>query len=727
VRHNPTSEDERARPHPGDVIGGQAFGRVLDETRVLLASSREDRGTLAEIPRLAVPGVADWCAVDVVEAEGSIRRSTSGELDVDADVRASLARGLELVIRTGEPALAEEVGGPSRASHLIVPLCAGGRAIGALTLLAVRHGRSYGDDDVPVARRLAELCAVAAERARTTTGVESSLAVLDATFATAPVGLGLLDRELRFVRVNDRLAALNGRSPEEHIGKTPAFVGPAGAERTELFRRILATGEPLIDLELPGNVAGTTWLVSGTPVPGPDGEAVGVLETVIDVTERRRLLEAERAARRRAGLLARTAEDLERSLDLESTLRNVATVAVPEFCDWCAVFLADEDTRTIRLAAVTHADPAKTAWVWRLQARYPPEVDADTGPSAVVRTGRPEVVNDVTDAMLAGIARSEEHLELLRNLGVGAAAIVPLSARGRTLGAIVFVLATPGRRFGEADVELARDLGRRAGMAVDNARLYTARAAIAHTLQARLLPSRLPVIPGVKLAARYRAAGEFNEVGGDFYDVMPTPDGDWILAVGDVTGKGADAAAVTALARYTLRAAALHAASPSAMLLMLNDAMLVQNDEGQFCTVCVARLRRAGDRVAVSLALGGHEPALVLRAEGRVEPVGDHGTLIGLLDDPALADVDIELDPGDVLVLYTDGVTDAGAPHHAIGPDGLVGLLEGLRGETPERILDAVEQAAVHVQEGDPRDDIALLAVSPEEGMTEGDPGTPSA
>jgi anti-sigma regulatory factor (Ser/Thr protein kinase) len=207
---------------------------------------------------------------------------------------------------------------------------------------------------------------------------------------------------------------------------------------------------------------------------------------------------------------------------------------------------------------------------------------------------------------------------------------------------------------------------------------------------------------------------------------MPAPGGDWIIAVGDVTGKGADAAAVTALARYTLRAAALQEPSPSRMLGLLNDAMLVQNEEGQFCTVCLGRFRRVDDRLVVSLALGGHEPALVLRADGRVEPCGVPGNLIGLLENPSLEDSEVELAPGDVLVLYTDGVTDAGAPVRPIGPDGLAALLGSLRGRPPDRILDAIEQAAVEVQDGEPRDDIALLAVSPEEGMTERDPGSPA-
>ncbi|HEY2635792.1 MAG TPA: SpoIIE family protein phosphatase, partial [Solirubrobacteraceae bacterium] len=305
--------------------------------------------------------------------------------------------------------------------------------------------------------------------------------------------------------------------------------------------------------------------------------------------------------------------------------------------------------------------------------------------------------------------------------------IAPLRARGRTLGTISFVSAESSyRRFGDEDVALAVELGRRAGMAVDNARLYTARAAIAHTLQSKLLPPRLPEVPGVEIAARYRAAGELIEVGGDFYDVIPLSDGDHLVVVGDVTGKGAEAAAVTALARYTLRAGALHESRPSRMLALLNDALRTQADDGDLCTVCVARVSLVGGRLRVVLSLGGHDPALILRADGRVEEIGRYGSLLGLLEDPVLLDDDAELGPGDVLVLHTDGVTDAGRPQHPVGRDGLARVLERLAGRPPASVVEAVERVAVEAQEGEPRDDIALVALRLEDGMARRQPGSPS-
>jgi serine phosphatase RsbU (regulator of sigma subunit) len=176
-----------------------------------------------------------------------------------------------------------------------------------------------------------------------------------------------------------------------------------------------------------------------------------------------------------------------------------------------------------------------------------------------------------------------------------------------------------------------------------------------------------------------------------------------------VSGKGAEAAAVTALARHTVRTASLQPASPSGLLTTLNDALLVQRAGAEFCTVCLACLTLE-ERATLTVALGGHPPALVLRRNGDVEPVGEAGTLLGVFMDPVLHEVEAELHSGDTVLLYTDGVTEAGPAGGEIGDDGLALLLAELRGLSPDEIVDAVEQAAVQAQDGKPRDDIALVA-----------------
>jgi serine phosphatase RsbU (regulator of sigma subunit) len=245
---------------------------------------------------------------------------------------------------------------------------------------------------------------------------------------------------------------------------------------------------------------------------------------------------------------------------------------------------------------------------------------------------------------------------------------------------------------------------------VDNARLYTERSRIAHTLQAELLPSRLPDIPGVEVAVRYRAAGELNEVGGDFYDVFERRQGGWAFEIGDVSGKGAEAAAVTALARHTVRTASLQPAGPRQLLETLNDALLLQRAGSEFCTVCLASLELHDGTGTLTVALGGHPPALVLRANGGVEAVGLPGTLMGVFSDPSVVETQIELHAGDTVLLYTDGVTEAGPTGAEIGDEGLAVLLGRLGGISPEGIVDSIEQAAVEIQNGQPRDDIALVA-----------------
>jgi serine phosphatase RsbU (regulator of sigma subunit) len=299
----------------------------------------------------------------------------------------------------------------------------------------------------------------------------------------------------------------------------------------------------------------------------------------------------------------------------------------------------------------------------------------------------------------------------VRRLGLRSVIIAALKARGRLFGTLSLASAESGRLFDQADVQLAEELAARAGMAIDNARLYTERSRIAHALQVKLLPERLPDIARTSMAARYRAAGELNEVGGDFYDVFQRSATEWALVVGDVSGKGAEAAAVTALARYTLRAAALGEGPPSDALRRLNTAMLY-DDTSQFATVVMAYVAAgAGNGLDVRLALAGHPAPAVLRRDGSVEIAGRFGTMAGIRAEIDVHDVDVRLEVGDMLLLYTDGVTEAGARDAPFGEEGLIGVLEGLAGQTPQAVVDAVERAVVAAQPGDPRDDIALLAI----------------
>jgi serine phosphatase RsbU (regulator of sigma subunit) len=428
--------------------------------------------------------------------------------------------------------------------------------------------------------------------------------------------------------------------------------------------------------------------------------AINVIEDITDIKR------AEQGHR----FLSEASRVLAGSLDYQQTLRTVARLAVPAVADWCAVDLAAGDD--IERVAVAHVDPARIELARELQQRYPPDSRTDQGVFSVLRHGRSELYRDIPDALLEQAARDPEHLEILRSVGLRSAMLAPMTLRDRVLGVISFVSAESGRRFDEHDLALAEDLALRAAAAVENARLYGAASAISATLQASLLPPVLPELPGMEIAAAYQPAGSGLEVGGDFYDVFNTGDDQWYAVIGDVCGKGAEAAAVTALARYTIRAAAVRRRSPSAILRWLSDAMIQQSadGDGRFCTIACAHLDLSRSPPRVTVACGGHPLPLVVRADGAVEEFGTPGTLLGLVEHPDLQDRSDELRGGDTLVLYTDGLTDAGAPERVWEPEELAAAARASAGgpaeATVSRLLTTATGAAPI-----PRDDIALLAL----------------
>jgi sigma-B regulation protein RsbU (phosphoserine phosphatase) len=245
----------------------------------------------------------------------------------------------------------------------------------------------------------------------------------------------------------------------------------------------------------------------------------------------------------------------------------------------------------------------------------------------------------------------------------------------------------------------------------DDARAAEAHAReLAATLQASLIPPDLPVIAGLDVAARYRPAGAGDEVGGDFYDVFENGRDDWCVVLGDVCGKGAAAATVTALARYTVRAAAARSRKPRAILGLLNEALIRQGSE-RFCTVVYARFRCVRSRIAITVSSGGHWLPLRVTPEGAVSEIGVPGTVLGIIDDPGLRDVTVQLDPGDAVVLFTDGVVEARRGDDMLGHERLHALLAGAGASTAEEVASLVMDAALEFQEGVPRDDIAVVVV----------------
>jgi len=545
------------------------------------------------------------------------------------------------------------------------------------------------------------------------------------TFEQAAVGMAHVGTDGRWLRVNRRLCDIVGYEKAEMLGLTfQDITHPDDLEaHLEYVRQLLAgeIGTYSMEKRYFKKDSSIIWInLTVSLVRPPSEEPRYFISVIEDITERKRIEEAQR-------FLAEAGTTLSSSLDYRTTLARVARLAVPFLADWCVVDILEKDGSLDRLA-VAHQDPEKVALVQELQKRYPPDPDAPRGVGQVLRTGRPELVPKIPESLLEEAARDAEHREILGELGLKSYMIVPLVARGRTLGAISLISAESGRRYRQAELGLAEELARRAALAVDNARLYRDRAQVARTLQEGLLPSRLPEVPGVEVGLCYLSAGEVD-VGGDFYDLFETsmvgqnstsePSSSWVVVIGDVSGKGAEAAAVLALARYTIRALAMRESHPSDVLTGLNEAMLRQRREHgdhKFCTATYARLEmnegntKGGAQVTV--CCGGHPPPFVLKAGGSIHKVGEPGRAIGVFDDMNLTEQEASLAPGDALVLYTDGVVEARSPDGLFfGEERLVALLRSSVALDASTIASRIEKAVLNFQGQAPRDDIAVLVL----------------
>jgi PAS domain S-box-containing protein len=537
-------------------------------------------------------------------------------------------------------------------------------------------------------------------------------AQLDALFDASPTGLGFWDTDLRFVRVNEALARINGLPIEAHIGKRLDELLPElGAYFVEVLGDVLRTGVARVDVEERGVTPAEPgvehdWLVSYYPVANAVGELIGVGAVVTDITERKQAERELAEANRRAASLAAASHVLGTSLDLQETLDHIAALLVPDLADWAFVELLHPDG-TIDRAAVAHRDPGKRRWVRDLGARYPLDPDSPVGSPRVIRTGEPEWAAALPDEMLEAAAIDDEHLRLLRELGFRSYMIVPLRARGTVLGDLALVMAESGRAFAEDDLAFAQDVADRCALAVDNARLYSQRAELAHTLQTALLPPVMPQLPDWELATRYRAAGALNEVGGDFYDAVRF-EGGWALVIGDVAGKGARAAALTALARHSLHAVLELTGRADEALWYLNE-RLIRRPELSLTSAAIAVLRDGADEIEVVIA--GH-PLPLLRHAGEVTAVGSPGPMLGAFERErgGWTGTVHEVGPGDSLLLYTDGVLDAVGHRDRFGEPRLREVL-GRDHDSAAGVAAAVTHALDTFEAGLQVDDVALLAL----------------
>jgi hypothetical protein len=415
-----------------------------------------------------------------------------------------------------------------------------------------------------------------------------------------------------------------------------------------------------------------------------------------------------REQRRRLQILVAASASLDRSLDPAQTLSTMANMVVPALAELCVIDLLDQDgSVAVTVAAAT--DPAIAEGVQSMRGSFPLDMDGDH-PVARVLSGRAaSVVVDLTDAAtLARAAQSGEHERFMRDAGYTRAAVFPLVARGRTHGAISFLRLRSEAPYDRNLLFVLEDLAGRAALAYDNARLYAERAQVARTLRRSLMPVALPTVTGLELASYFRPSDTGSEVGGDFYDVFEDRDGCW-LVVGDVCGKGAEAAALTGFLRHTTAAYAREGASPGSVLELVNRAMLEQDFDGRFATVILARVSPNGAGAHVTVAQAGHPGALVVRADGRqVSELGAHGSLLGVFADAAIEEARCKLAPGDALTLYTDGLSEARAPARMLTVADMEAQLRrvapGSAGATVDALLELIGP------EDGVRDDIAILS-----------------
>jgi GAF domain-containing protein len=569
-----------------------------------------------------------------------------------------------------------------------------------------------------LARVTAELIRAASAEDVTRIVVEHSAEAVGATIAW----LSLRDGP-DLVRLMGLHGGLDG--DRETFATYPLSMPSPAADVIRSGRRLLLAGRaaildaypkiPRIDrgdrsvLVLPLNTATHTLGAIGLSFPGLrefEPAELDCLDILADTCAQALLrVQAEQeSAERQAKLtfLAEASAELASSLDYESTLARVAQLAVPTFADWCAIDLV-KDNRLRRLA-VAHVDPAKVAYAHELAERYPSDPDAGNGAWQVIRTGRSELIQEITDEMLVVAARDEEHLRIARELALYSAVTVPLIARGRTLGVITWVNAESRRRYTQGDLEFAEDLARRAAVSIDNSELYSETLAGAVRLQHAVLPAAVPVIAGCDVAARYLPSGR-TAVGGDFYDVIALTDGRVALFVGDVMGRGVEAAASMAKMRASVRAYIASDPLPDVVLTKL-DKMLAEFGDDQFVTLAYLLADPTHNELLVANA--GHPAPILLRADSSVEelPSADGGPLA--IGEGRRRRHRVRFDPGDTVLIFTDGLIERRTEDIDAGRRRLSAALAGLSDADLDRGLRSTISA---VADETHDDDVAAVAL----------------
>ncbi|KMS76103.1 hypothetical protein ACM01_07765 [Streptomyces viridochromogenes] len=478
-----------------------------------------------------------------------------------------------------------------------------------------------------------------------------------------------------------------------------------------------------VPLKVEGRLTGSLGVAAEAPNRYSNEEALRLqfaADRIALAVESARLGELERLRRGSLSFLVEASDLLAGTLDRDQTLALMAQMTVPTLATWCAVYTIADQASEPYLSYVLHEDEELIDGIKSLLSKIAPpdpvptpgarvwSAPAESAHQAALRTSMRSLgLGEPIGRISAGIGPT---LATASAVG-GETVVLPLVARNRVIGMLTLGKPTD-EHFRQEILELAEDLSRRAALALDNARLYSERTAISQSLQRSLLPPELPEIDGVEVEVIYRAAGEGNEVGGDFYDLFPISDGAYGFAIGDVCGTGPNAAAVTGLARHALRLLAREGLSGPAVLERLNSAILDEGARSRFLTLLYGELRPQEDGSAeLKVVCAGHPLPLRLRQDGTVEPAAEPQPLLGVMDDLELYEQTVTLDPGDVLLCVTDGVTERREGSRMLGDDGLTDVLTTCTGLTAGAVAARIMRAVERFASDAPSDDMAILAM----------------
>jgi PAS domain S-box-containing protein len=504
---------------------------------------------------------------------------------------------------------------------------------------------------------------------------------------------------------NPAAERLYGYTAEEAVGRHVAFLMPDGlkheanailakvrrGERLETYEthRVRKDGTP-IDVSL-----------TISPIASSAGGLTGASVIARDITD-------EWRRRRARDFLIAATRDLDASLDPAETARNIVAKAVPDLAEICVIDFVREDGR-IGDSVAASPIPGAARRLEGIRHETPLDPDGEHPVAQVLRSGAPAIFRDldrreVTEAF----AQNDEHQALMEETGYESAAVVALVARGRKVGALSLLHASADVRYDEQDLEFLAELGDRAALALDNARLYQERDAIARNLQRGLRPPRPAPVEGLESSVIFEAAGRGIEIGGDLYDVLPSEDGCWVL-IGDVAGKGTEAAGVSVAVRHAVRGLTREVDEPAEVLARVNELLLEGTGLNDFATAVLVRLRRRDGDWTLSAASAGHPPPVHVR-KGGAQLLGG-GTVLGALQDAKVQRHEAPFALGDTLVLCTDGWLEAGPPSEHRDPVELARLAEYLAPLALEELTARLRGDAISRGGSELRDDIVLLAL----------------